>query len=106
MNYKSQLNGWAVEMAIKAKEAGFLTDINPTMEGLLAATKQLVDYAYNPEKEFQDCIKGVTDYLKTSPDAQEKVEQLMGELDFIHEDIQRQAALKSTMNGSHGEAMQ
>lgn len=99
MNYKTQLNAWALEMIIKAKAAGYSTE--HSIESLMSDTKALVDFAYSADSDFNDAIRRVTEYLKSSPDAKDKVEQLMGELAVIQEDILRQEHLYANSNGAN-----
>lgn len=61
MNYPTQLNGFAMEMAIKAKHAGM------TMDEVISATKSLVEFTYNPEKAFESHFEDLIKMLREAP---------------------------------------
>lgn len=80
MNYKSQLNGWAVEMAIKAHDA------NVSIDTVLADTKKLIDYAYTPRKDFEDHMKDFFEMVRNAPAGEANIEALIGTLEHIQAD--------------------
>lgn len=97
MNYKSQLKGWAVDRIIEWMKA---SGEKLNMAQLQTQADALAAYAYDDEGDFNDAIGRVTKFLKSSPDAKEKCEQLIAELSYIQEDIERQTALRMSVNGS------
>lgn len=94
MNYKAQLNGWAVDRATEAHKAGILKLTN--IDDLKAAALVLADFGYMPDSDFTDCVQRISQILKESPDALEKVTVLQSELAFVAEDIERQLNLRKT----------
>lgn len=88
MNAKSQMKAWAVDQVSKlCRESGL------KIKDLADATKmadELVAYAYCPDLDFNDSIQRLVSILKESPDALDKVEQLILELNMMKEEIERQ----------------
>lgn len=84
MNYKSQLNGWAVEMVIKAKDAGY--DMGSNMADLLSNTEKLVDYAFSPRKALESHIEEILDMVRSAPANESKIDALIGTLEHIKQD--------------------
>lgn len=99
MNYKSQLNGWAVEMIIKAKAAGYKLD--ESLDNLIADTQKLVDYAYTPRKDFDDHMEYFFNMVRNSPAGEANIAALIGTLEHIQSDryAQRIDILESAKEG-------
>ena len=80
MNYKTELNGWATEMAIKAKAAGM------TISEVIESTKELVDFAFTPRKEFKDALEYFFDMVRNAPPEEANIAALIGTLEHIQAD--------------------
>ncbi len=80
MNYKSQLNGWAIEMAIKARDA------KVTVEEVLEDTKKLIEYAYTPRKDFEDHMADFFEMVRQAPPGEANINALIGTLEHIQND--------------------
>ncbi len=79
MNYKTELNGWATEMAIKARAAGM------SIAEVIQATKELVDFAYTPRKDLEATAKDLFEMVRNAPAGESKVDALIGTLEHIKE---------------------
>jgi hypothetical protein len=79
MNYKTELNGWATEMAIKAKAA------NMTIPEVISATKELVEFAYTPRKDLEGTAKDLFEMVRNAPANESKIDALIGTLEHIKE---------------------
>ena len=77
MNYKTELNGWATEMAIKAKVAGL------EIEDLIGRTKQLVEFAFTPRKAYKDHIEEMLALAKEAPDHEANIDTIIAHLEDI-----------------------
>lgn len=84
MNYKTELNGWATEMAIKAKAAGM------TIAEVIESTKELVEFAFTPHKEYKDALEYFFEIVRNAPSGQANIDALIGTLEHIREDRIRQ----------------
>lgn len=80
MNYKTQLNAWASEMAIKAKAAGM------GIEEVVENTVKLVEFAFNPQKEYDDAMGYFFDLVRKSPPNEANINALIGTLEHIQND--------------------
>lgn len=80
MNYKSQLNGWAIEMAIKARDA------KVTIDEVLSDTQKLIEYAYTPRKDFEDHMADFFEMVRQAPPGQANITALIGTLEHIQSD--------------------
>lgn len=77
MNYKTELNGWATEMSIKAKQAGM------SIKEVIEATKELVEFAYTPRKDFDSHVKDFFEMVRSAPPGESHIEALIGTLEHI-----------------------
>lgn len=84
MNYETQLNGWAVEMVIKAKDAGYA--LAEGLDSLLEDTKKLVEFAYNPRKAYEDHMAYFFELVRNSPPGEAKISALIRTLEHIQND--------------------
>lgn len=83
-NYRSQLNGWAIAQAL---DYWRVNGTAGTVEDLQATAKQIGDYAYQAENDFEDIIKRLGDVLKVDEDPIAKADMLIGELEFLKEQM-------------------
>lgn len=93
MNYSSQLLGWAIDRVTEAHKAGIV--VVHGVEELAEEAKNLAEICYVPDSDFNNCIQRITQILKESPDALDKVNQLQNELAFIEEELNRQAEMRN-----------
>lgn len=77
MNYKTELNGWATEMAIKAKAAGL------EIEDLIKQTTQLVEFAFTPRKAYKDHVEEMLALAKEAPDHEANIDAIIAHLEDI-----------------------
>lgn len=92
MSYKSQLKAWAIDRVTELwKATGHL---DGTMDEMFVAADRLVDYTYDAEKDFTDTVAHVSQLLKQQPNALDKVNQMIAELNVIQEEIERQANMQ------------
>lgn len=77
MNYKTELNGWAVEMAIKAVAAGV------PISQILDITTQLVTYAYTSRKDLEATAKDLFDLVREAEPDRSAIDSIMVTLERI-----------------------
>jgi len=101
MNYKTQLNAWAMEMALKYYErVGTYYDRMgqyPTLETLENDTKRLVEFAYNPQKDFEDHAKDLFDLIRKQEDPLAALNQIVDTLEYMREDIEAHSKIRATL---------
>lgn len=79
MNYKAELRGFCVDRATKILEGG----ADPfSIDDVLKAAEQLVDYLYIPEKDIKALLETVIPLIIQSDDM-EKLDNLILELQQI-----------------------
>lgn len=79
MNYRTQLNAWALEMAIKA-------ELFTNEDELLKTTQRFVDFTYNPTKDKDDHIKDFFEFVRNSDPGEAQIDALIGTLEHIKQD--------------------
>lgn len=105
MNYKTQLNSWAMEMAIKAKAAGY--EMGGSLEDLINETRKIVDFTFNPRKDLENHAADFFEMVRTAPDGEVSIDALVGTLERIQVDREEASqAYKASQNGHNKEAAQ
>lgn len=98
-DYKARMKAWAVDRVISI--AG-VTESAITTEYVIKEADKLSAYAYSPAEDFSDACGRITEILKESPDAIDKCDLLIAELETIKSDIQRQIGMAKA--ATHGAA--
>lgn len=101
MNYKTQLNAWAMEMALKFYERK--PETATTLGALFVDTNLIVDFAYNPQKDFEDHAKDLFEMIRKQEDPVLALNQIVGTLEYMREDIEANSKLRS-MTPANSEA--
>lgn len=91
INYPTQLKTWAVEKALTYKSE---------IGDVIAFSDKLIEYAYSPDQDLQDCVTRLQTLIKTAEaeKALQIVSHLLLELGMVQEDIERQLNLQKAVN--------
>ena len=89
-DYKAKMKAWAVDRVISMVNAGMITG---TIKDLSKMADELVEYAYSPAEDFTDACGRISEILLESPDAIDKCNFLIAELESIKVKVEQQIGM-------------